>query len=248
MFLNILHITAHLSRKEWNNYLGKISRWSKPSNSSQQHWWGFRQIISTSSKYEKHKYEDTSGRHLRFFITTHPTSCLRLYGETHALGTGRQMQNKRSVTKSGSHRPFQTLQGMGSIQCKDTAQSTRKVSVPAPLQPLTDSNEHLRKFSHRLGLPLPWQLINLKRRMKTLFRFTVSKKLLVSLCHSSIPQKLRKLVKCTAPMYLETTCRKLSTFLFILCFNVYKFCPSLILPCEIILINSYQIPCCILLW
>lgn len=60
---------------------------------------GLRQIISTSSKHKKHKYEDTPGRHLRFFITTHPTSCLHLHRETHALRTGREMQNKHSVNK-----------------------------------------------------------------------------------------------------------------------------------------------------
>lgn len=84
--------------------------------------------------------------------------------------------------------------------------------------------------------------------MKTLLRFTICKELLVSLCYSSIPQELRKLVKYIAPMHLELTCRKLPTFLFILCFYFYKFNPCLILPCEIILFNSYQIPCCILLW
>lgn len=158
------------------------------------------------------------------------------------------MQNIHSATKSGSHRPPQTLQGMGSLWCKHTACSIRKVSVTASLQALTHSSEHLRKFSHRSGLPLPWKFINFKQRMKTLFRFTIFKELLVSLCHSSISQELRELVKYTAPTYLETTCRKSSTFLFILCFNFYKFCPSLILPCEIILINIYQILCCISLW
>lgn len=149
------------------------------------------------------------------------------------------MQNKHSATKRSSHRPPQTLCGMG---CKRAAWSITKISVSGSLQPLTDSKKHLKNFSHRLELPLPWQLI--KWRMKNQFRFPISKEMLVSLCHSSIPQMARKTVKFPVPMYLESTCRNL--FILTLCFNFY-FCPAFAFPCEIIFMISYQVPSHILL-
>lgn len=159
MFLNILHITAHLSMKEWKNCMVKILRWSKSSHSSSTMLVRLTQIISTSSEHKKIKRH--TSWHLRLFITTHPTSCVCLHRETLTSGTEKNTQNQIN-TQWQRWGPV----GMGSIQCKCAAWSIIKTFCSASVQPSTGSNKHLKNVSHKPGLLLPWQLINLKRRMK----------------------------------------------------------------------------------
>lgn len=119
--------------KEWNAWW-KYSRWSKSSHSSSTMLVRLTQIISTSSKYKKIKRH--TSWHLRFFITTHPTSCVRLHGETRfGDGEGHTEPNKHPVTKTGSCRTPQALRGMGSIQCKRAAWSIMKTCCSASMQP-----------------------------------------------------------------------------------------------------------------
>lgn len=160
MFLDVLHIIAHWSMKEWKNCLVKILRMIQILS------FAFSCAGQTEANHFNQqgiwKDKDTSISTLRFFITTHPTSCHRPHGETHAVGMGRGVQNNRSVTKRGCHRPLWALWGPSSIQCKCAVWGIMKIRVSAPLQPLMDRNEHLKHFSRRPRMPLPQQLTNLK--------------------------------------------------------------------------------------